>query len=109
MPEKKKPKRAAPISYRPPKDRAAELHVRVAASGLTVNAFITEAVFGRSRHRPDELQALARLLGTAAQISDQLHEISLTGAGENDLLIEAAQRDLAEIRAALLDSMGRTP
>jgi len=110
MPEKEtKSKRPAPISYRPPKNRTAAFHARVAASGLSANAFITEAIFGRNRHRPDELQALARLLGEAAKISDQLHEIALTGAGENALLIEAAQRDLDEIRAALLNSMGRRP
>lgn len=110
MPEKEtKSQRPAPISYRPPNDRAAAFHARVAASGLSANAFITEAIFGRNRHRRGELQALARLLAQAAQISDQLHELSLTGDGGNALLIEAAQRDLAEIRAALLNSMGRTP
>lgn len=110
MPDKEpKSKRPAPISYRPPKGMAEEFHARVAASGLSVNAFITQAIFGRNRHRPDELQRLARLLTKAAQISDQLHDIALTGPDDNALLIEAAQRDLAEIRAALLLSMGRRP
>ena len=110
MPDKEtKSKRPAPISYRPPKGMAEAFHARVAASGLSVNAFITEAIFGRNRHRPDELQILARLRGKAAQISDQLHRIAFSGADENTLLIEAAQRDLAEIRTALLISMGRGP
>lgn len=107
--ENDKPKRAAPISYRPPKEREAEFRARVAASGLSTNAFITEAIFGRTRHRPEELQSLARLLARAAQISDRLHEIGLAGAGESALPIEAAHRELAEIRAALLSMMGRRP
>jgi hypothetical protein len=110
MPENEtKSARAAPISYRPPKDREAELLARVAASGLPVNAFITQAIFGRNRHRPDELQALAGLLARTAQISDRLSEIELAGAGGSAPPIEAAQRDLADIRAALIALMGRAP
>ena len=100
-------KRAAPISYRPPKKREDEFRARVAASGLSVNAFITESVFGRNRHRPGELKALARLLGRAGHIRDSLHEISMTAGGEDVLVIEAAMAELAEIRAALLELMGR--
>lgn len=105
----KNTKRRAPVSYRPPKDREAEFYERVEASGLPVNAFITDCIFGRGRHRPAELQTLARLLGKAAEISDQLHEISLTEGDDNVLLIEAAHRELTEIRAALLTLMGRKP
>lgn len=102
-------RRPAPISYRPPKGLVAEFYARVAASGLSVNAFITACIFGRSRRRRDERQALAQLLGQAAQISDRLHDLALTGGSENALLIEAAREDLAEIRAALLAMMGRRP
>jgi len=102
-------KRAAPISYRPPKDREDEFKARVAASGLSVNAFITESVFGRSRHRPGELKALARLLGRAAHIRDSLYGVSLSAGGEDALIIEAAMEELAEIRAVLFDLMGRRP
>jgi hypothetical protein len=109
MPEEEtKSKRPAPISYRLPKGLAAEFHARVAASGLTANAFITEAIFGRNRHRPDELQALAGLLARSAEISDRLSEIELSGAGDSALPIIAAQRDLADIRAAVIALMGRT-
>jgi len=110
MPDKRVHKRRpAPISYRPPKGLAAEFHARVGASGLSANAFITEAVFGRNRHRPDELQALAGLLARTAEISDRLHDIELAGAGDSTLPIEGAQRDLADIRAALIALMGRAP
>lgn len=102
-------RRPAPISYRPPQGLAAEFHARVAASGLSANAFITEAIFGRNRHRPGELQALAGLLACTAQISDRLREIERAGAGGSALPIEAAQRDLADIRAALIALMARAP
>lgn len=102
-------KRAAPISYRPPRDREDEFRARVAASGLSVNAFLTESVFGRTRHRPGELKALARLLARAAHIRDSLHEISMSAGGDDALAIEAVMAELAEIRAALLEMMGRRP
>jgi hypothetical protein len=102
-------RRPAPISYRPPRGLAEEFHARVAASGLSTNAFITEAIFGRNRHRPDELQALAGLLVRTAAINDRLREIELAGAGGSTLSIEAAQEELVDIRTALIALMGRAP
>lgn len=102
-------RRPAPISYRPPKGLAAEFDARVAASGLSPNAFITQAIFGRNRHRPGELQALAALLACTAEVNARLSAIELADAGGNALSIEAAQRDLADIRAALIALMGRAP
>lgn len=104
-----KTKRPAPIPYRPPKDREAELHARIAASGLSINAFITACIFGRERRGPAERKMLARLLRQVGQIGDQLHELTLAGTDRHALSLEAAQQDLAEIRAALLSLMGRGP
>lgn len=110
MPAKdEKKKRPAPISYRPPKGREAEFYERVAASGLPVNAFLNERVFGRGRRPQGEQQELARLLAAAARISDQLHNIALSGDAQNALPIEQAHEELHEIRAALLSLMGRKP
>ncbi len=109
MPDKKTEKRASPISYRPPKELREEFHARVKSSGLPINAFLTEAVFGRNRHRPAELEKLAVILAKAAQISDQLHEISLAGSGDSALPIESACEDLTEIRAAILKLAARQP
>ena len=104
-------KRPAPYSYRPPKGREEAFAQLVAESGLSVNAFLTEAVFGRSRHRPAELRLLAKILGEAAQIRAQLHEVQLSGqAGQGSALsIEAVHDRLIEIRAALFRLMGRKP
>lgn len=103
-----KRKRDAPTSYRPPQELREEFMRRVESSGLPVNAFITQAVFG-NRRRPEERVALAKLLAEAARISDALHEIAGSESGESASAIMAAQRDLSEIRAALLTLMGRKP
>lgn len=109
MPNENARKREAPISYRPPKDRAAEFRALVAESGMSVNAFITERVFG-ARRRPADPQMLARLLARAADIRDQLHDIQRGAAGETQALaIEAALDELAEIRSVLIRLMGRKP
>ena len=100
-------KRSPPVSYRPPKGREAEFARAVAASGLSTNAFITQAVF-RSRNKI-ERALLAKLLGQAQQISDELHEAQLTGGGENTLALEEAGRALAEIRAGIMSLMERAP
>ena len=98
-------KRSPPVSYRPPKGREAEFARAVAASGLSANAFITQAVF-RSRNKIERAM-LAELLGQAQQISDELHEAQLTGAGENSLILEEAGRALAEIRAGIMSLIER--
>jgi len=98
-------KRSPPVSYRPPKGREAEFAQAVAASGLSTNAFITQAVF-RSRNKI-ERALLAKLLGQAQQIGDELHEAQLAGAGENSLLLKEAGRALGEIRSGIMSLMER--
>jgi hypothetical protein len=97
--------RSPPVSYRPPKGREAEFARAVAASGLTTNAFITQAVF-RSRNKVERAM-LAKLLGQAQQISDELHEAQLTAGSENTPALEEAGRALAEIRAGIMNLMER--
>ncbi|QYZ67853.1 MAG: hypothetical protein HPY30_00865 [Gammaproteobacteria bacterium (ex Lamellibrachia satsuma)] len=115
MPEKQKDKRSAPISYRPPAALREEFKLRVEKSGLSTSAFITKAVFDarppRQSRRPAlEQKLLARLLGEAAKIRSELHEIALSGGSNGStLLIDRAVDELTEIRAALLKAMGRKP
>lgn len=109
-------KREAPISYRPPAALREEFFARVERSGLSTNAFLTQAVFGQPAPRQKRAVAidgavLARLLGEAASIRDALHEITLSGGDTpaNALRLEAAMDDLAVIRAALIKAYGRKP
>ena len=102
-----KPKRPSPIPYRPPNGRKEELRMRAAASGLSMNAYITACIFGRSRHR-STATLLSDMLDRTAEIADLLHELSIAGAADAQVL-EAAQDELAELRAALFAVLGRKP
>lgn len=116
MPDRNDKKRAAPISYRPPTSLRAELYARQLKSGLSMNAFITKAIFDapvpRQSRRPRvEAGELAKLLNQAARIRKRLDEIS-TGSDDdpaNGELNTAVQEELATLRTALLKAMGRAP
>lgn len=99
-------RREPPISYRPPEDLRAEFRARVETSGLSVNAFITRAIFGSVPRRRSSLekQQLARLLAETASLRQRLE--ALPGEGEAGLQAEtlAALRD---IRTLLMQAMGR--
>lgn len=110
MPDKKK--RKSPYSYRPPEDRRAAFEQRVAESGLSLNAFITEAVFGRNRHRPDEVKLLAQILVKCASIADAIgmHDTFNTDDTEyRTRLLEGTRAELIAIRSALFLLLGRKP
>ena len=102
-----KPKRDKPISYRPPKDKRTRFEAMVAASGLSVNAFLTECVFGRSRHRPGEAQLQMQALARCADIADALREARLSGTDISILAIESALDELRLIRTELMSRKGR--
>ena len=107
MPDDARPKRPKPISWRPPADKRAAIEDMAAKSGLSMNAFITEAVLGRSRHRPGELRLLAQILAACADIAGALKH---SGQRPDDTqILEALHSDLAEIRSALFVLMGRKP
>ena len=102
-------KRRAPIPWRPPADRHDEFHAKVAESGLSTNAFITEAVFGRNRHRPAELKLLSGILSLGQCIIDALKALDPPAVRDAEIkaLLEQIRLILIEIRSALLLLMGR--
>ncbi len=104
-------KREAPISYRPPYELREQFRARVEESGLSVNAFITAAVFGETAPKPARRASasradVARLLAETALLNERLK--GLVGDADSPLL-EDALRDLREIRAACLKALGRSP
>lgn len=103
-PNRKRPK---PYSYRPPKDKEQALQQMVEESGLSFNAFVTEAIFGRSRHRPAETRLLARLIGQCAEIADLMREALLSGADNSVFLLEDIRNELRLIRTTLMRMLGR--
>lgn len=104
-------KRRSPIPWRPPADRWDEFDARVAESGLSRNAFLTEAVFGRNRHRAAEINLLARILGVGQAIADGLKPFNAAAARDADIgaKLDDIRRILIDIRSALFRLMGRTP
>ena len=63
----------------------------------------------RRRPKQEERKLLARLLAKAAQISDGLQAVSRASGNGSAPDIEAARQELTEIRAALMELMGRKP
>jgi len=101
-----KPKRSSPYSYRPSADKREAFEALVERSGLSVNAFISESIFGRSRHRPGELQKLAAILGQCALIADLLRSMNISDpefGAQTDALLD----ELRLIRSAVMARMGR--
>ncbi|WP_256228218.1 hypothetical protein [Pseudomonas sp. G5(2012)] len=106
-------KRPAPISYRPPERLREEFHLRVMNSGQSINAFITEAVFGQAIPRARPISSLERklaamLLSQAARINDRLEQAcGASDEGNYDLLLQECRDELAEIRSYLMLALGR--
>lgn len=108
-------KRPAPISYRPPERLRDEFHLRVTNSGQSINAFITESVFGHTAPRARPLSPLdqkmaAMLLSQSARINDRLAQ----ACGEPhdshlEQLLQECRDELAEIRSYLMLALGRGP
>ncbi len=98
-------KRPAPYSYRPPVSLADEFDARVRASGLSTNAFITEAVFSKRGPASGVRIELAQLLTACAEIKDLIRSLN------TDREIEAASiridAELRLIRTALMRLLGR--
>ena len=104
-------KREAPISYRPPSELREQFRARVEDSGLSVNAFITAAVFGEGAPEPlrrasARRQDIARLLAETALLNERLKAL-MDGADTG--AVEGAMADLREIRAACLAALRRAP
>lgn len=111
MSEKKTSKRSAPISYRPPQHLRGELAARHLKSGLSLNAFITEAIFSKPAPRqvkrpPVEKADLAKVLALAGQIRDELMANQQLLSEEK---LEQALDDLSVLRSAIFTALGFKP
>lgn len=112
-------KRQAPISYRIPKGLRGEFARRVERSGLSVNAFITRALFDRepprqSRRPSVNQQEVARLVAELARLRTQLEAIAQSaqsepGCAEHTARIDDAIGQLCELRTACFTALGRGP
>lgn len=107
MPEDDRPKRKSSRSYRPPKHLEAELDRRVSLSGMSFNAFITEAWHGRSRHRPAEILKDAQILVQCTSIADRQRDHRFASTAETKALQKAILAELVMIRNAIMARRGR--
>lgn len=106
-------KREAPVSYRPPAELREEFAARVRNSGLSINAFINEAVFGQTAPRtrrvsPLDQQMLAMLLSQAARISTHLGAAP-AGNPLSQAAVLQCRDDLAVIRQVVMQVLRREP
>lgn len=107
-------RRKPPFSYRPPVAMREALLARAAASGLSLNAFITAALFGPDapparRRVPVAKQDIAVLLAQAARIRDLLGNVPTLPRDEQGEVIKACRDALVEIRTSLMQLLGRAP
>jgi hypothetical protein len=94
---------------------AALIDEQAERAGVSVASVIRYAVLGQtplraSRQPKISEETAARLLGKMGQLTSALRECA--GAGDpakTDPRIEAAHRDLAEMRVALFEALGREP
>lgn len=90
------------------------LLARAAASGLSLNAFITAALFGPDapptrRKVPVAKQDIAVLLAQAARIRDLLGNVPALPRDDEGELLKTCRDELVEIRTCLLHLLGRAP
>lgn len=104
-----KKRRPAPISYRPPKAREEEFDALVSASGLSVNAFLTDAVFRNGRYKQADLALLNRLIAEMAASRDLLRELPIDDDEELRAVLDRVLEAQLEIRNAILIYTGRKP
>lgn len=113
MTEKRRKQRQAPISYRPPSDRRSELYALQLQSGLAMNAFITDSIFGSGTDRRKKLQDrdVARLLSYAARLREHLDILAAAHPeqGPEAGALRDAERELDLLRTALIAATGRAP
>ncbi len=107
-----KRERAIQLKARFTEQEAALVREQAARAGVSVAAVIRYAVLDqkplRASRTPDiDQETAVRLLAQLGAIASNLREIEMTG--DQVTLVEAAQRDLADMRGVLFEALGRLP
>jgi hypothetical protein len=108
-------KRQVSLKARFTEAEAALIREQADRAGVSVASIIRHAVLGqtplRAGRQPAVNQELAaRLLGKIGQLASALRETPCADqSGKIDARIEAAHRDIAEMRTALFQALGREP
>ncbi|MHA6266352.1 plasmid mobilization protein [Aliiroseovarius sp. CAU 1755] len=108
-------KRRKTLSARFNDAEAALVKEQACRAGLPVSALIRHAVLNqppprKSRTPPLDRKTAAQLLGQIGELATALRDASQVSDGAcNAAVIEAAHRDLADMRTALFEALGREP
>jgi hypothetical protein len=79
----------------------------VSVSALIRHAVLEETPLRASRRPPAERADICRLVGALGALAQALREVQITGV--SPLEIEAMHGDLADMRVALFEALGRQP
>jgi hypothetical protein len=95
-------------------EEAAIIDAQAAKAGVTVSELIRYAVLSiaplRARRRPDiDDEIAARLLGNLGLIASALRSRGNGSSAKIDPQVEAACRDISEMRAVWFEAFGRDP
>jgi hypothetical protein len=107
--------RTIALSVRLTPDEAALVHATAGRVGVSVAGLIRYALLQSSPPRASRVPTLgkeeaARLLGTLGTVASALKEAAQSGgAGFDPARVNAMQSDLADMRAVLLETLGRSP
>ena len=114
MPYAEKPTRNTRVFVRLTKAEKAELQARAERANIAVSAFIRQRTLDlpppRRAVRPDvDSQQIARLLGQLGKIGSNINQIAAAANLDKYMrgMHEAALIDLAELRAACLEALGK--
>jgi len=105
-------KRNQPVSVRFSDEEKAELKARADRAGVTPASYLRcrglDQPFTRATRRPPAVQTeVARLIGHIGQLSDSIEE--LKAAGHDAAMLDAIASDMADIRVAAFQALGRKP
>jgi len=98
-------------------DELTELSARASTAGLPIGTYLRLMALGsagpRAQRRPlIERELLARLLGHLGRVGNNLNQLAAaanSGEGIRQAGLDRGLRDLAEMRQAVLEALGRTP
>jgi Mobilization protein NikA len=108
-------KRAAILQARFTEGEAATIRARADRAGTSVGSLIRSAVLSaeppRATRRPSvNHQAVARMLGGLGRVAEAFRQAAkVADHGKSHALIDAASRDLSELRTVCFEALGREP
>jgi hypothetical protein len=90
-----------------PKGREQEFYAKQKASGQSRNAYVMEACFGDTRHRPGEYKFLGQILAKCGLLAQALRSLSQRPDEELQGIVGACLEELRIIRTAIMQRFGR--